>query len=58
MAYFMVFILYFFLLIFFMKVYFVGTHLNCLETIQMSTHNIFLYLFIKYIIIHRLKSED
>ena len=30
-------------LIFFMKAYIVGTHLNCVDAIQMSTHKVCLY---------------
>ena len=33
----------FFFLIFFIKTYIVGTHLNCIDAIQMGTHNICLY---------------
>ena len=29
--------------VFFIEAYVVGTHLNCLEAIQMSTHNICFY---------------
>ena len=34
-------------LIFFIKAYVVGTHLNCIDLCQMSTHNICLYKEVK-----------
>ena len=37
----------FFFLILFIKAYVVGTHLNCIDLIQMSTHNICLYKEVK-----------
>ena len=33
----------YYFLIFFIKTYVVGTHLNCLEAIQISSHNVCFY---------------